>query len=344
MPENCKICIMGFLFLLFPFTFLHAQNSVVGDIDYSAFQKECEYQINLLRSHTDKPDKLEKVYAKMPSWLFGKTLSDSSFVAFGVSDPIEDTALAYKMATSRALLMANLLIGIDLTVFYNYYSADEVSPKSNLNSRFSQYYVVECKKNISLKDSLIKLRNIRLESGETIVLIYKDDLKQKTGITDNKKFEFNIWLSEYRHNNRYEPIKRISLKSNNKQLGLSSYIFSSSGKLSIAYTLISDDSISNGSKFYVYKNTDNSGIDSTYSLYPLNNGIWTAYINTLVNEIIKNVSNVNGGHFTSMTDLYNNQLKSYSQNLKTQVELKLGIEEIKLFNNDFYLKTINKFK
>ncbi len=340
MPNVCKYCITGFLLLLLYSSHAQTQFSDSSSQNYILFQKEFEYRIRLLQSQTEKPVKYETVFVELPNGLFNNKLTHSLFVAFGVSDPVDDTSQAYKMALSRAIFMANISTGMDIDIFYEYFVNEKSSGKTELDSRFIQFYDIKSKKRYMLADSIHKPFHFRLPSGETIVFLQKYDLMEMLGSECTKDFLFSIWLSEHQSFNKYEPIKRISIKPRCINKDVSSFNSYSSGKLKLSYTLSDSDSIVDDSKYYVYQNSiEHFNADSSYSIYPLKNGIWTALINNLVNEIIDK-TNIKNGNVSGMEEEYNNQLRTYSQDIGTNVSLKLKILDVQLFENDLYLKTI----
>jgi len=340
-----KYCVLGFLFLLSTVTLSQIPASLKKEAGaYVLFQKEYEHQLELLRSKTEKPYKYEKVLAEIPPDFFDMIISDSSFVSFGISDPLIDTTLAYNMATGRALLMANVFSGTDLNVFYTFFSNEKSFGKTGPDARFSQFYVVSNKHYYTIKHPQQKLINFRLSSGETIVIAFSKDIVRQQSATNIDEYKFNIWISEYQHLGKYEPVSRININSPTKSDDFASYVYSSSGKLSMAYTLANGDSITNNNTFFIYKNTNAYTVDSSFSSYPLHEGFWTAYVNTLTNEIIKLLPDAVGNMFSGMTDNYNNSLKSYSQSLDTNIRLKLKLQKLEMIDNDLFLKTSTVIK
>ncbi len=171
--------VIGFLFCgMFAFAQVEknmpaGNNESEIEIRYDHFKKTFEHEMNA--TETGMVSKEEKKYVSplkpspLPEWISGfDTVSDAEYpMAFGISDPGLDSALALKQAEIRALGMLAIFNGCTIQNLTDNYTAETTDDE--VFEKFSSFSQITAKANAGLQQMKIYKTGFT-DYGEAIVL------------------------------------------------------------------------------------------------------------------------------------------------------------------------------
>lgn len=296
---------------------LNAQTKI--DYDYQVFKESFQKEIKAFQHKPKEQSKPQKVfYVQLPEWFIHATKNNNGFDVIGISDPGLDSTVAIHQAVMRACGLAFL---------YNHaviqcmtHSFKEFYPTLNENIlRFVSLNRIETD-SVFWDGSFKIIKQITLPTKETVVKVAFDKKSNTPKQTSNFHFHLDFYTQLERKNTTESLQSKIAWKimDINGSDTLSdvfnlygfqpAYLWTSNFD---KHFLTSDSLKFN---FYYWSDDSASNKNQAEQKYSLKQGLWPAYLNAIVNNLVFSAYNKQcKTNIQSLSDFYTLKTVSFSQ-------------------------------
>ena len=296
---------------------LNAQTKI--DYDYQVFKESFQKEIKAFEHNPKEQSKPRKVfYVQLPGWFFHHQQNQNQIQSIGISDPGMDSSKAMKQAVMRAYGVAILYRGSRIHCMTHSFSEYYPSTKENF-LRFISLNSLDV--DTSFDSDCVRILNKRmLPSKEMIVEIAfgRDTSVQKSGL------HFRLHLDFFTQDERKNTTESLQSKIAWKIMDINgsdtlSDVFNLYG-FQPAYLWISNfdkyflTSDSLKFNFYYWSDDSVSNKNQAEQNYSLKQGLWPAYLNAIVNNLVFSAYNKQcKTNIQSLSDFYTLKTVSFSQ-------------------------------